>query len=72
MYKEHLKKLEKKNKEMVDKVAEVEQMVAAHLHSRDNKFMFQKEEVEYATQQLRLEQQQLYQLINVFEVREQF
>ncbi|KAL5243663.1 hypothetical protein ACI65C_011073 [Semiaphis heraclei] len=70
MYKEHLKKLEKKNKEMVDKVAEVEQMVAAHLHSRDNKFMFQKEEVEYATQQLRLEQQQLYQLINVFEEKE--
>jgi len=57
---------------MVDKVAEVEQMVAAHLHSHDSKFMFQKEEVEYATQQLRLEQQQLYQLINVFEVREQF
>ncbi|XP_015377016.1 PREDICTED: uncharacterized protein LOC107171293 [Diuraphis noxia] len=72
MYKEHLRKLEKKNKEMVDKVADVEQMVAAHLHSRDDNFMFQKKEIEYATQQLRLEQQQLYQLINVFEVREQF
>jgi len=72
VYKEHLKKLEKQNKEMVDKVSDVEQMVAAHLHYRDTNFMFQKEEVEYATQQLRLEQQQLYQLINVFEVREQF
>jgi len=57
---------------VIDKVAEVEQMVAARLHSLDSKFMFQKEEVEYATQQLRLEQQQRYQLINVFEVREQF
>jgi len=57
---------------MVEKVADVEQMLAAHIHSRDTKFMFQKEEVEYATQQLRLEQQQLYQLIHVFEVSEQF
>lgn len=70
VYKEHLKKLEKQNKEMVEKVADVEQMLAAHFHSRDNKFMFQKEEVEYATQQLRLEQQQLYQLINIFEEKE--
>ncbi|KAL4088610.1 hypothetical protein QTP88_023699 [Uroleucon formosanum] len=69
-YKEHLKKLERQNKEMVEKVADVEQMLAAHLHSRDSKFMFQKEEVEYATQQLRLEQQQLYHLINVFEEKE--
>lgn len=56
---------------MVEKVADVEQMLTAHFQSRDSKLMFQKEEVEYATQQLRLEQQQLYQLINVFEVSEQ-
>lgn len=56
---------------MVEKVADVEQMLAAHFHSRDSKFLFQKEEVEHATQQLRLEQQQLYQLINVIEVSEQ-
>jgi len=67
MYKEHLKKLETQNKEMVKKVDDVEQM-AARLQSRDSKFMVQKEEVEYATQQLYLEQQKLYQLINVFEV----
>lgn len=71
MYKEHLKKLEKQNKEMVEKVADVEKILAVHFHSRDSKLIFQKEEIEHATQQLRLEQQQLYQLINVFEVSEQ-
>lgn len=71
-YKDHLKKLERQNKEMVEKVSDVEQMLAAHFHSRDSKFLFQKEEVEYATQQLRLEQQQLHQLINVIEEKEKF
>ncbi|XP_025197334.1 uncharacterized protein LOC112596071 [Melanaphis sacchari] len=70
IYKEQLKKLERQNKEMVDKVADVEQILTAHFHSRNTKFIFQKEDIEYATQQLRLEQQQLYQLINVFEEKE--
>jgi len=56
---------------MVEKVADIEQILAAHFHSHDKKLMFQKEEIDYATQQLRLEQQQLYQLINIFEVSEQ-
>lgn len=67
-YKEKLKKLEKKNKEIVEKVADVEQMLATHFHSRDSSLLFQKEQIEHATEQLRLEQQQLYQLIHVFEV----
>jgi len=56
---------------MVEKVADIEKILAAHFHSHDSKLMIQKEEIDYATQQLRLEQQQLYQLINVFEVSEQ-
>lgn len=47
---------------MVEKVADVEQMLTIHFHSRE------KEQIEYVTEQLRLEQQQLYQLINIFEV----
>ncbi|KAF0758267.1 Uncharacterized protein FWK35_00012470 [Aphis craccivora] len=70
VYKEHLKKLERQNKEMVEKVADIEKILAAHFHSHDSKLMIQKEEIDYATQQLRLEQQQLYQLINVFEEKE--
>ncbi|XP_026807049.1 uncharacterized protein PFB0145c-like isoform X2 [Rhopalosiphum maidis] len=70
VYKEHLKKLERQNKEMVEKVADVEKILAAHFHFHDSKLMFQKEGIEHATQQLRLEQQQLYQLINVFEEKE--
>lgn len=68
MYKEQLKKLEKQNKEMIKKVADAEQMLASHFHSRDSSLLFQKEHATYATEQLQLEQQQLYQLINIFEV----
>lgn len=68
MYKEQLKKKEKQNKEMIKKVADAEQMLATYFHSRGSNLLFQKEQVAYVTEQLRLEQQQLYQLINIFEV----
>lgn len=61
VYKEYLKKLEKQNKEMVEKVTNVDQKLALHFHSSNTSLLFQKE-------QLHLEQQQLYQLINIFEV----
>lgn len=51
---------------MVEKVAEVEQMLTTHSH--DTNFLLQKKQIEYATQQLCLEQHQLYQLINIVEV----
>lgn len=47
---------------MVEKVADLEQMLATHFHSHEQK------QIENAKEELRLEQQQLYQLINVFEV----
>lgn len=68
MYRENLKKLERQNKEMAEKISEVENMLAAHFNFRDTNMMFQKEQIEYVTQQIRLEQQQLYQLINIFDV----
>lgn len=47
---------------MVEKVADLEQMLATHFHSHEQK------QIENVKEELRLEQQQLYQLINVFEV----
>lgn len=61
-YKEHLKKLEEQNKEMGEKVSDLEQMLATHFHSRDSNMLFQKE------QQLHSEQQKLYQLTKMFDV----
>lgn len=68
MYRGQLKKLEKQNKELAQNVSDVEEILAAHFHSRDTNLLYQKEQIEFVTQQLRLEQQQLQQLINIFEV----
>lgn len=61
IYKEHLQKLKKQNNEMAEKVVDIEKMLASQFHSHDTSLLFQKE-------QLHLEQQQLYKLINIFEV----
>lgn len=68
MYREKLKKLEIQNKEVAEKVSDVEEMLAANFSIQDNNLLFQKEQIEFVTQQLRVEQQQLQQLINIFEV----
>lgn len=67
VYKERLKHLEKQNKNMVEKVIEVEQLLATHFHSQDTS-LIQKEQIEQVTKNLRLEQKQLYHLIHNFEV----
>ncbi|XP_050430973.1 uncharacterized protein LOC126839621 [Adelges cooleyi] len=59
-------RLKKQNKEIVDKVAEVEKMPAA----QHRNILFDKEQIEYVTQQLRTEQHHLYQLIDIFEEKE--
>lgn len=53
---------------MEKKVYEVEEILTKHFHSRDTNFFFQKEQIENESQQLRLEQQRLCQLINDYEV----
>lgn len=68
MYRDKLKKLERQNKEVAEKVSDVEEMFAANFNLRDNNLLYQKEQIEFVTQQLRVEQQQLQQLINIFEV----
>ncbi|VVC40639.1 Hypothetical protein CINCED_3A005758 [Cinara cedri] len=65
VYKECLKKLKEKNMELVKKVADLEQMSATHFHFCESGLLFQKEKMDYITQQLRLEQ--LNQSINIFE-----
>lgn len=68
MYKEHLQKLERQNKEMVERVTEVEQILATNFTPHDTSLLYKKKQIEYVTQQLRSEQQQLYQRINILEV----
>jgi len=62
LYKEHLKKLEIQKKEMLNTIENLEQILSTHFHSYDTSLLFERE------QQLRSEQQQLYQLITIFEV----
>lgn len=50
------------NQAMTKKVTDLEQLLATYAHSRDNSFLFQRE------QQLHLEQQQLYKLTQIFDV----
>lgn len=52
---------------MVEKVMEIEQLLATHFHSQ-NSNLFQKEQIEQVTKNLRLEQKQLYHVIHIFEV----
>lgn len=68
MYREKLKKLEKQNKDVAEKVSDVEEMLAANFNFRDTNLLYHKEQIEFVTQQLRVEQQQLQQLIDTFEV----
>lgn len=56
---------------MTDRVDEVEQLTK-HFHSQNTGLLIQKEQIEYVTQQLHLETQQLYRLINEFEVSIQY
>lgn len=56
---------------MTERVAEIEQLTTG-FHAQDSGLLIQKEQMEYITQQLHLETQQLYKLINVFEVSNQY
>jgi hypothetical protein len=58
-------------KKMTDRVVEVEQL-AKHFHSQNTGLLVQKEQMECVTKQLHLETQQLYKLINEFEVSKQY
>lgn len=70
IYKERLKKLGMEITKITNRVAEVEQL-AKHFQSQNTDLLVQKEQMEYVTQQLHLETQQLYKLINEFEVSKQ-
>ncbi|XP_050420879.1 uncharacterized protein LOC126833525 isoform X2 [Adelges cooleyi] len=65
VYNEYLK-LKNQNKEIVDKVAEVEKM----LTSQHSNILFDKKQIDYVTQQLRTEQQHLCQLIDILDEKE--
>lgn len=62
LYNEHFKNLIKQNKEMVKKVADLEKILTSQFQSNNNNILLQKE-------QLNLEQKHLYQLIDIFEVK---
>lgn len=61
-YKEQLKELEVQNEELSKKNMDLEQMVATYFNSNDTNLLYKKK------QQLRFEQQKLFQLTNFFAV----